>query len=418
MIACQRRTPSQQHLAARLGWLLLLALVAGLVPLVLAFASQSYPLVGLLPGRIVYTRAASEGRDFAIDIYVADANGDGEERLTNTVDSVVYGSAAGEDQPRWSPDGAQLAFSTYNKEGVASIWRVAATGGTPTPMVQNDGEGGGGPSWQPDGRCVLYAGAHRGGASTLDIRRACVDGTVETVMDTADVDERGPDVSPDGKLIVYQARRPPRSFTDRPEWSLWLARSDGTEPRLLYAPSQGSATNPRWSPDMARVAFVLGMPEGVGTLCVIELATGEMTPLLTKVAGPISWSPDGQMILFHNVDANGPRTLYAGPQGPEHPYQETQYKGLYVLDHAVKQLLRLRGRAGGEGVGAISYQWGYAPDWYAPTATPTPTTTSTPSPTATTTAIASPTATATEVPVPAIFLPLVGRDLILGASDS
>ncbi len=381
------------------------------VPLVVAVASQPYPLVDGLPGRIVYTRAASDSRDFAVDIFLADADGDGEERLTNTVDAVVYGSAAGEEQPRWSPDGSQIAFSTYNKDGLASVWRVAVTGGTPTPMAQNDGEAGGGPAWQPDGRCVVYAGVHRGGASTLDVRRACLDGTVETVLDTADMDERGPDVSPDGAKIVYQARRPPRSFSDRTEWSLRLMNADGSADAALYAPSEGSATHPRWSPDMQRIAFVAGMPEGVGTLSVLELSTGQVTALVTKAAGPIAWSPDGQRIMFHNVDANGPRALTSALSASQGPAQDAQYKGLYVLDRAIGQLSRLRGPAGGEGAGAVSYQWGYAPDWWAPS--PTPTATATASPTPTATASPTPSATATVQSFGVAFLPLVANDFLM-----
>lgn len=376
------------------------------LPVAVIWAVQSFPQVGPLPGRIVYTRAASESRDFTIDIYTADANGENERRLTNTIDAVVYGSAAGEDQPRWSPDGAEIAFSTFNGDGLASIWRMPAAGGTPTPMAVNDGDSGGGASWQPDGQCVVYAGAHRGGQSTLDLRRACRDGTVSTVLSTDDVDERCPDVSPDGALIVYQARRPPRSYTDRTQWALWVMRPDGSGPAQLYAPPVGSATHPRWSPDMRHIAFVVGLPEGVGDLTILDLATGVATPLVRKVAGPLAWSPDGRAILFHNVDAAGPRTVSTYTQSDGQP----QYKGLYVFDRFANQLLRLLGPAGGEGMS--TYQWGYAPDWFAPSPTPTATATDTATATGTTT----PTATATNTPIPnlTIYLPLVGNGFDIG----
>jgi Tol biopolymer transport system component len=383
------------------------------VPIVRSAASQTIPPVGTLPGRIVYTRAASSSTDFTIDVFIADADGENESQLTNTVDSRVYGSARGEDQPRWSPDGLEVAFSTANRDGLVSVWRVPATGGTPTPVVVNDGEGGD-QSWEPDGRCMVYAGAHVGGDSTLDLKRICSDGSTSILAETADVDERAPDVSPDGSSVVYEARRPPKSYSDRTQWSLRRMAIDGSGDELLYSPSQESALYPRWSPQGTTIAFIEGRLEGIGTLSVLDVATRQVTRLATLAAGPIAWSPDGQTVLFYNTDANGPQVVSSSPAGPAQPQQAEQLLGLYVIGRSDRQLQRLLGAAGGADAKDDSYQWGYAADWWAPSATPTPTATHTSTNTPTATATTTPTPTETPVAGRVNYLPLVSLGVALG----
>ncbi len=369
-----------------------LAMLGMVVTFVLVAAMQEIPFAEPMPGRIVYNRAGDSTSAFAIDLFVADANGDNERQLTNTVDSTVYGSAAGEDGPRWSPDGEEVSFSTLDRNGLASIWIVPQAGGTPTPLARADGEQGGDPAWHRDGQCLVYAGAHVGeGDSTLDLKRACRDGSSVTLLDTADLDERSPDVSPDGQTIVYQSRRAPSSVHDRFDWSLRLIDLDGSNDRLLYTPPSGSATSPRWSPDGRRIAFVAGSFMGLGTVSVLDLSSGQVTALARTAGGPLSWSPDGAYILFYNTAAGGPQLPVAIAATSQQPTQEGQFLGLYVYDFARRGLWRLRGAAGGANADPMGYRWGAAADWWGPSPTPTAT--------AEATAEATPSAEPTE-PVP------------------
>ncbi len=384
--------------AARWRHILPAAVLAMTTIGVVAATSQEIPFADPMPGRIVYTRAGDSTSAFAIDVFVADANGENERQLTNTVDSTVYGSAVGEDQPRWSPDGEEVSFFTLDRDGLASIWIVPQTGGTPTPVVRADGEQGGDPAWHRDGQCLVYAGAHGGsGDSTLDLKRACRDGSGMTLLATDDLDERAPDVSPDGQTIVYQSRRAPTSVHDRFEWSLRLIDIQGGNDRLLYEPPTGSATNPRWSPNGQRIAFVAGSALGLGTLSVLDLASGEVTPLARIAGGPIAWSPDGQYLLFYNTAGDGPRLTVASRRAGGAPLQEAQNLGLYLYDFQRRGLWRLRGAAGGADAAPMSYRWGAAGDWWGPSPTPSATTEATAQATATEEATepATPTAEAT-----------------------
>ena len=81
--------------------------------------------------------------------------------------------------------------------------------------------------------------------------------------------------------------------------ALWLVNADGTGLRRLTAGEHDS--QPRWSPDGTRLAFVRGAEAGKpGQLCVLPMEGGEASPLtkLEKGAADPAWSPDGRRIAF------------------------------------------------------------------------------------------------------------------------
>jgi dipeptidyl aminopeptidase/acylaminoacyl peptidase len=69
-------------------------------------------------------------------------------RVLTPTDDVVNNA------PRWSPDGATLAFVS-DRSGYANIWTIAAAGGEPRQLAPEDFEQGE-PRWSPDGRRIAY----------------------------------------------------------------------------------------------------------------------------------------------------------------------------------------------------------------------------------------------------------------------
>ncbi len=390
-----------------------LALPAALsLPLVLQAAAFQIPEAPPMDGRIIYTRGNTASSDFAIDVFASDANGENEVQLTVTDDLRVYGSRAGEDRPRWSPDGREIAFVSPNKDGVVSIWRMPYAGGTPTPVVRDDGVAGD-PAWHPDEDCMAYSGARHGaGDSILDLKIWCSGSGVRVLTSTSDRDERDPDWSPDGNKIVYSARRPPRSLRDVQHWRLRIMNADGSDDEELLAWEGKSLRHPRWSPDGQSIAFIGDHPNGIGMLAILDLATRRVDQVATKAAGQLTWSPDGRMILFYNTGAEGPVILpqkfqmHGGPDQQD-PNQGEQLLGLFVIDLAERRLMRLRGAAGGASAPLSSFSWGYSPDWSAGTIAPTPTTSNTPTPTTRSTPTPTTTPMPTHDPRRINFLPIV-----------
>ena len=77
-------------------------------------------------------------------------NGDGSEqtRLTN--------NDAGDGQPRWSPDGENIAFVSDRDDGNFQIYVMNADGSEQTRLTNNNADDCS-PTWSPDGEKMLLA---------------------------------------------------------------------------------------------------------------------------------------------------------------------------------------------------------------------------------------------------------------------
>jgi dipeptidyl aminopeptidase/acylaminoacyl peptidase len=106
-----------------------------------------------------------------------------------------------------------------------------------------------------------------------------------------------PQISPDGKKIVY-VRRFADPMTDRRYSNLWIINTDGTDHRPITSGNR-SDMSPRWSPDGTRVAY-LSDADGKQQIYVRWMDSGQTARLSNVDQGPdgIVWSPDGKMISF------------------------------------------------------------------------------------------------------------------------
>ncbi len=381
------RVRAQSASVVASGLFFLLSLTTWIGPLSPTHAQDEIPDAPAAPGRIVYTRQDSADST-AFDMFTSDPDGSNELKL-----STINESLAGEFQPRWSPDGTKVVFATGDRTtGIASLWIIDHQGGEPERVVENDGRGKD-PSWSPDGKCFAFSGAHGVGAAAdhdrFDIKVWCEDDGVATITDTPDIDERDPEWSPDGERILYVARHVDSPDERTMSWSMHTIGIEDAEPTLLLDWWGSNERVPRWSPDGQQIAFIVSdNSEWVfGTLHLLAPSSGEISAVLRKPAASITWSPDSDGIVFSNVDDAGITRLGDEAVSEYARFSElldmsaTQNKGLYLFDLVERTVSRLTGYAGGRDMD--DFQYGYAPDWTAGTATPTPiaTATFTPSPT-------------------------------------
>lgn len=127
-----------------------------------------------------------------------------------------------------------------------------------------------------------------------------------------------PRISPDGKSVVY-VRRSNDIMTDRARSSLWtIDVASGAQ--MPLAAGAGSHSQPRWSPDGSRIAYLSNAEDKAGAQLFVRWmktgATARITSLPNTPFG-ISWSPDGSRIAFSMfVPDEGPQ-LGKAPTKPD-----------------------------------------------------------------------------------------------------
>jgi Tol biopolymer transport system component len=228
-------------------------------------APSGVPSVSPLTGRIAFVRERDGSHDQAI--YVMNADGSGERRLSNSVFNDV--------SPAWSPDGTRIAFASYREgTGGAQIYVMNADGTAQQRLTFVAGDAGW-PAWSPDGARIAYS-----------------------------VTE-----SPAGVTCSTPGFQPPRT---------WVMNADGSNAQPVTGPNDPAKTCgqlfPAWSPDGTRLAYE-DMTTGAGGphIATIDLATGQ-TRLEVPGHQP-AWSPDGRSIAYYAVDSPALRVLEVGSTG-------------------------------------------------------------------------------------------------------
>jgi Tol biopolymer transport system component/imidazolonepropionase-like amidohydrolase len=159
--------------------------------------------------------------------------------LPDGVPTPLVDMAQGQFQPVYSPDGASIAFVTWDDEEGGHLWRVAASGGAPTRLTEHAGYYLH-PTWSPDGARLAVvredAAAFRNiwSRNTGEIVWLPAAGGALQTVGSAPSDNRLT-FSADGARLAFVADVTPGAFDgSRPAKSeLISVRLDGTDRRTL-----------------------------------------------------------------------------------------------------------------------------------------------------------------------------------------
>ncbi|MBD3336651.1 MAG: peptidase S41 [Candidatus Eisenbacteria bacterium] len=145
-------------------------------------------------------------------------------------------------------------------------------------------------------------------------------GDPRNLTQTADVHERWPAWSPDGKSIAY--------FSDASgEYTLHVAAQDGSgEARVYPLDGAGFYDSPRWSPDGKKLSF----SDNSWSLYWIDLETGAVRKISSETLyGPVktlhhAWSPDSRWIVYTRNTATYFQTLQLYSLDEDRSYTVTE----------------------------------------------------------------------------------------------
>jgi Tol biopolymer transport system component len=174
----------------------------------------------------------------SMTLWRARADGTGRLQLTTAPLEVA--------QPRWSPDGTQVAFQARWPGQGWRIFAMPSTGGQPVPLADGQGEEAD-PTWSPDGHRLVYA----------------------------------------------------RALGKRPSVRQTLRVLDLDTRQTSELPGSEGKYSPRWSPDGRRVA---ALPDDWQKLLVLHLETGRWSEPATGDLGFPTWSRDGTHLYFQTHD--------------------------------------------------------------------------------------------------------------------
>lgn len=249
--------------------------------------------------------------------------------------TVLAGGSAFEVQPRFSPNGKMISY-TSDKEGGDNIWIMNADGSRKRSVTKETLRLLNNAAWTPDNQYLIarkhFTGTRSLGAGEMWMYHFTGGEGIQLTKRKNDQQDAGePEVSPDGKYVYYSEDVSPGpyfQYNKDPNGEIYAIKRLNRESGKIekVAGGQGGAVRPRISPDGKLMAFVKRV-RLKSVLFIQDLSTGEEWPAydglshdqqetwaIFGVYPTFAWTPDSKNIIFYakgkirNLDLNTQET--------------------------------------------------------------------------------------------------------------
>ncbi|WP_423145952.1 amidohydrolase family protein [Rubrolithibacter danxiaensis] len=233
---------------------------------------------------------------------------------------LLSGGPAFDVQPRFSPDGKYISF-TSDKSGGDNIWIMNADGNGKRAVTKETFRLLNNAVWTPDNQYLIarkhFTGTRSLGAGELWMYHTGGGEGVQLTKRKNDQQDLGePNVSPDGRFVYYSEDVSPGPFfqyNKDPNGEIYDIKSLDRETGKIQvvAGGQGGAFRPQISPDGKTLAFVKRV-RLKSVLYLQDLETGEEWPVYDDLSHDqqetwaifgvypnFNWTPDSRSIIFY-----------------------------------------------------------------------------------------------------------------------
>ncbi len=228
---------------------------------------------GIFSTRIAYVTKA--GQRFTL--WVADSDGENAQSALASPEPII--------SPAWSPNGAQLAYVSFESRKPVIYAHDVASG--KRRLLANFRGSNSAPAWSPDGRQIVATLSRDGGSQLYAIDAN--GGEPRRLTQSSSIDTE-PAFSPDGKYIYFVSDRGGAPQIYR------MGASGGNVERVTFNGSYN--ISPAISPDGRWLAYVSRVG-GAFKLQVMELASGTVTQITdTSADESPSFAPNSRLIVY------------------------------------------------------------------------------------------------------------------------
>jgi TolB protein len=248
-------------------------------------------------GVALTTISFTSDRDGSKEIYLMDADGQGQRRITGHKSISL--------SPAWRPQGDSIAYVSFFG-GAPGLYLVELATGNKKPLV-TDGGLNISPSWSPDGTQITFA---RSVAGNSEIFVANADGGNLRRLTTSPGIDTNPAWSPSGREIAFTSSR-----SGNPH--IYVMDAEGANVRRITFSGEYN-DGASWRPDGTQIVYA-SRRGNLFDIAATDLVTLESRTIMSAPGSKEapSFSPDGRRVAFAWSQGGSTQIYVMGADGTE-----------------------------------------------------------------------------------------------------